>query len=230
MNEPLKYLLEKYGADTQNIEKIIYGAIYTAVLLKNGNTGICATLSNNVDTKIKNLKYPDLDNIKHRIVLNAYYNALLNYSNKYDKVVDIFDGVNFKNYDNIVMIGLFESLFKKFKRENINVSAFDMIKKNNNIISIDKEGKYVGNADAIIISATTIFNKTFMNIVNNTKDDCDIFLLGPSSVMSKDIFKYRNIKTVFGTIFKKNDVELLNIINKGFGTKRILPFGKKVSL
>ncbi len=230
MNEPLKYFFKKYGVDTINIEKIIYGAIYTAVLLKNGNTGICATLSNDVNTKIEDLKFPDLDNVEHRIVLNAYYNALLNYSNKYDKVIDIFDGVDFKNYDNIVMIGLFESLFKKFERENIKVFAFDMIKNHDELISIDKEEKYVRNADAIILSATTIFNKTFMNIVSNTKDYCDIFLLGPSSVMNKDIFKYRNIKTVFGTIFNKNDMELLNIINKGFGTRKILPFGKKVSL
>jgi hypothetical protein len=42
------------------------------------------------------------------------------------------------------------------------------------------------------------------------------------------MFKYRNIHTIFGSVFKNNDVQLLDIIRDGGGTKRFLHLMKKV--
>ena len=91
---PLQHFLEKYGVDISTIQKIVCGRKYSAVLLKNGNIGVCANLQNHVTVEIDDLKTPDLDKTEHRILLNAYYNATLNYSNRYEQSVDIFDGVD----------------------------------------------------------------------------------------------------------------------------------------
>ena len=69
-----------------------------------------------------------------------------------------------------------------------------------------------------------------MEIVNNSGINSDIFLLGPSLIMNKDLFEYRNIKKIFGSIFESYDERVLNIIKQGYGTKQFLPFGKKVVL
>jgi hypothetical protein len=71
MQEPLEYLFEKYGIEIQNIKNIICGEKYVAVMLKNGNIGVCATLDNYVNINSYDIKYPDLKNLQHRIVLNA---------------------------------------------------------------------------------------------------------------------------------------------------------------
>jgi len=229
-NEPLRHFVKKYGVHVSKIKKIVCGRKYSAVLLKNGNIGVCANLLTNVKVKIEDLRRADLNKTEHRIILNAYFNANLNYSNNYNKKSDIFEFIDFKHYKNIIMIGLFKPILKKFDENNINIQVFDLIKKDNKLIPIEKEMEAIKKGDAIILSATTIFNNTFMEIVNNSGINSDIFLLGPSSIMNKELFEYRNIKKIFGSIFESYDERVLNIIKQGYGTKQFLPFGKKVFL
>lgn len=230
VNEPLKHFVEKHSIDISQIDKIVCGRKYSAVLLKNGNIGVCANLSNYVEVAIEDLKTPDLNKIVHRIILNAYFNGMLNYLNPYEKTIDIFDCIDFKHYENIIMIGLFKPLLEKFRKNNIKIHVFDMIKENCLCISIKDEMEYVKNADAIILSATSIANNTFTDIVYNTREKCDIFLLGPSSIMNRDMFEYKNIKKIFGSIFKSDDENVLDVIRNGFGTKKFIKYGRKVSL
>ncbi len=230
MNEPLKHFVEKYGVHVSNIKKIVCGRKYSAVLLKNGNIGVCANLLTNVEVRIEDLRRADLNKIEHRIILNAYFNANLNYLNNYKKKSDIFEAIDFKHYKNIIMIGLFKPILKNFDENNIKIQVFDLTKKSHKLMPIEKEMETIKKGDAIILSATTIFNNTFMEILNNSGVNCDIFLLGPSSIMNNDLFKYKNIKKIFGSIFESNDERVLNIIKQGYGTKQFLPFGKKVFL
>jgi uncharacterized protein (DUF4213/DUF364 family) len=230
INEPLKHFVEKHGVDVSNIEKIVCGRKYSAVLLKNGNIGVCANLLNEVKVKKVDLSAPDLNKIDHRIILNAYFNATLNCLNHYEESADIFAGIDFTNYENIVMVGLFRPLLEKFKKNSIEIHVFDLIKKNGELIPIKDEIEYVKKADAVILSATSIANGTFMEIVTHSQENCDIFPLGPSSILSRDIFEYRNIKKIFGSVFKSHDEQVLNTIRNGYGTRKFLKFGQKVSL
>lgn len=227
---PLKHFLKKYSINILNIQKIVCGLKYSAVLLKNGNIGVCANLLNHVNIEIEDLKAPDLNKIEHRIILNAYFNAKLNYLNNYEKSIDIFEDIDYMQYKNIVMIGLFKPLLKKFNENNITINVFDLTKEDQTLIPIKNEIAYIKNADVIILSSTTIFNRTFLNIVNNTGENCDIFLLGPSSLMNRDMFQYKNIKKIFGSIFNPYDDRVLNTIKDGYGTRKFLQFGRKVSI
>lgn len=228
IDEPLIILLNKYNFDFSMIKKIVCGKKYFAVQLQNGNIGVCATLGNNVSFDNHKNNIADINNVSGRIILNAYYNALLNYENIYKKEIDIFDEIDFRQYNNIVMIGYFDSLEKKFKEGNIHVSIFDKLIIKNGIIDDNLQSEYIVKADALIISSTTIFNNTFINILNNTSDNCKIFMLGPSSILSTEMFAYKNIKGIFGSVF--HDDKVLEIINDGCGTKDFLKYGSKVFL
>ena len=230
MLEPIEYYFEKYGVDLQSINHIICGEKYTAVILKNGNIGICATLDNYVNIDIKDLRIPDLQNIQHRIVLNAYFNASYNYQNKYDTTIDIFDKIDFKQYNKIVMIGFFRSLAEKFERENINLTIFDKAIEDDKLTDMSVQLREVSSADALILSSTSVFNNTFLYLVNATNDNCHIYTLGPSTILNKEMFRYRNIKFLFGSIFEPDDINTLRIIEQGGGTKQFLPFMNKVFL
>jgi len=230
MNEPLSYFVEKYAIDISQIQRMASGSKYSAVLLQNGNIGVCANLGNKVEVSIKDIKKPNLRDTGHRIMLTCYLNGRLNYANQYFRTGDIFDVIDFKMYQNIVMIGFFKPLLKKFEWLNKKISVFDKIKKNRNNIPLKHEMEYISKADSLILSATTVFNKTFMDIVNKTEKFCDIFLLGPSAIMDRDMFQYKNIKMIFGAIFENYDEKILDIIEKGGGTKDFLPLGKKIYL
>lgn len=229
MEEPLKRLYDNFGVNIDNIKELIYGDKYTVVQLKNGDFGVCANLGNKINLKIRDIKTPDFDNFEHRIVLNAYFNAEFNYLNNYEKNIDIFDGIDFKKYKRLVMIGYFKPLLKKFKKNDIQITIFDLFDRDDVITPMDQQIDYVKKADAIILTSTSIFNNTFLGIVNNS-NNCDIFLLGPSSIMHPEILKYKNVKTIFGSVFEKNDSKVINIIKDGFGTQYFLPYGRKVSL
>ncbi|MDA3953268.1 MAG: DUF364 domain-containing protein [Bacteroidales bacterium] len=230
MQEPLEYLFEKYGIEIQNIKNIICGEKYVAVMLKNGNIGVCATLDNYVNINSYDIKYPDLKNLQHRIVLNAYFNAAFNYNNKYDTTIDIFDKIDFKKYNKIVMIGFFQSLVKKFDNERIDLTIFDKTVQDDKLTDMSDQFTEIAKADALILSSTSVFNNTFLDLINATKDNCDIYTLGPSTILNKEMFQYRNIKFLFGSIFEPNDVNTLKIIQQGGGTKQFLPFMDKVFL
>lgn len=230
MNEPLTYFFEKYGIDLKAIREIICGEKYVAVVLKNGQIGVCATLNNYVNIDVRDLRIPDISNTQHRIVLNAYFNASLNYQNKYDTTIDIFDKIDFTKYQKIVMIGFFKSLVKKFEHENIDLIIFDKAEEDDKLTNMSKQLSEVSTADALIISSTTVFNNTFLDIVNATKKKCDVYTLGPSTILSKEMFSFKNIKFLFGSVFEPNDVNTLRIIQHGGGTKQFLPFMDKVYL
>jgi len=44
------------------------------------------------------------------------------------------------------------------------------------------------------------------------------------------MFLYKNVKEIFGSVFEKNDERVLNVIENGYGTRKFLPFGKKIYL
>ena len=230
MQEPLEFLFDKHGIDLQNIKHIVCGEKYVAVILKNGNIGVCATLNNFVNIEIRDMRFPDLKNLQHRIVLNAYYNALFNYENSYDTTVDIFEKINFSQYKNIVMIGFFRSLSEKFKNEGIHLSIFDKSAQDSTLTDIKEQIVKVSQADALIITSTSVFNDTFLELVNATKNKCDIFTLGPSTIMNNEMFNYKNVKLLFGSVFEPNDILTLEIIKAGGGTKQFMPYMKKVFL
>ncbi|MCK4654696.1 MAG: hypothetical protein KAU01_09640 [Candidatus Cloacimonetes bacterium] len=225
--DPLELLLEKYNFNLRKINKLTTGAKYTAILLKNGNIGVCANLGHKIISQIDKYLNIDLNNFSHRIVLNAYFNALLNYDDEFCKSGDIFEKINFRKYKHIIMIGLFKPIVKKFQENNIPLTVFDYRKSETLITSNSKQRQHLQEADTVILTATSIFNLTFLNITNNTGDNCEIFMLGPSSIMIKEILQYRNIKMIFGSTFKKFDDRVLEIIRNNGGTREFLKYGEK---
>ena len=229
-NDPLKYFYIKFSFHFGLIDHIIIGEKYIAVVLINGNIGIAANLINVKQLHPIKKNKPDLNNGGHRILLNAYFNALLNYNNKINVNKNLFDVIDFSIYNNPVMIGYSKTLIKYLNKENLNFHIFDYEKTGNEITDQSFQKFYLRSADVIILTATTIFNKTFQKIIKHTNKECDVFIVGPSSILSHDMFKYKNIKGIFGTIFLNNDERVLNIISNGEGTNFFKQYGTKIAL
>lgn len=227
--EPIFFYFNKFGFDINAIKDIIIGKTYISVLLLNGNIGVSANLLNYKSINFDELKNINPNNNIHRNILNAYYNALLNKKTTNIVKVDIFDFVNFNKYKNIVMIGFSEPMYNKLTKKHIKINVFDLYSDKDFIIDLQKQKDYVNMADCVIITATTLANNTFFEITENT-NKCDIFMFGASSIMHSDMLKYKNIKGLFGTIFNKNDDELIKIIKEGHGQRFTKNHGFKAAL
>lgn len=125
------------------------------------------------------------------------------------------------------MVGFSKPIVEKFQEDNIPITAFDYRKSDPLLSSNSKQKKLLRKADSVILTSTSIFNMTFINIINKTNNDCDIFMLGPSSIMAQDLLQSKNIKMIFGATFKKFDNRVLEVIKNDGGTRKFLKFGKK---
>lgn len=227
MKEPLTYFFENYSFEFKNIKKFFFGKIYTAVMLRNGSIGVCANLGEILNSEIIDFNNINFDNIKHRIILNAYYNAMFNNDNINYSCGDIMPFIDIEKYKNIVMIGYFRPVVEKFYSINKNISIFDL---NDKTICkpMSEQKDYLSRCDLAIVTATTITNNTFFEIEKNCAGD--IYLLGPTSILHNYFFEFKNIKAIFGSIFTGQENTVLNLISNNFGTRDFLKFGKKVYL
>lgn len=230
MDEPIKYFLRKEGFNRNDIKDWVIGEKYVGIMLRSGQIGVCATLGNEVREDLLTGNNPDTTNSSHRILLNAWFNAIYNYRQSYDDIIDIFDSIDFAKQGKIVMVGYFESLYKKFRQDSIDLEVFDIQKESSILTGLNRFDKSIGDAETVILSGTTIFNNTFMDVIGKTSKGANIFLLGPSNILSVDMFKYRNIKLVFGSLFEPGDYQLFEKIKAGKGTRGFLDNLKKVYL
>jgi uncharacterized protein (DUF4213/DUF364 family) len=225
--EPLALLLSKYDFEINRIEKISTGQKYTAVLLKSGNIGVCANLGHIINPEKSYYVNLDLKNFTQRIVLNAYFNALLNYSGDSKSDADIFDAVDFRKYNKVVMIGFIKPVAEKLKNDGVPFSVFDLQKEDRMLTPIVEQKKFLEEADVVILSSTSLINATFIDLINATKNRCDIYMIGPSSIMTQELLAYKNIKMIFGATFNKTDNRILKIIQEDGGTRVFLKLGHK---
>ena len=116
------------------------------------------------------------------------------------------------------------------KGENINITVFDNLITKPGIIDPEKQQEFIRKAEAVVLTGTSVFNHTFSTVMDWTKAGCDIFVLGPSTILHPDMFLYGDINVLFGALFEKNDTNPLDIIEQGKGTRDFLPFMRKVYL
>lgn len=230
MNEPLAHFYQLYGFDKNLIEKVVYGEKYIAVGLKNGNLGVCATLMNPLDSTLSELFIPDLSLLSHRIFYNAYLNALVNHRNVFNSTSDIFDKIDFRNSGNVVMIGYFHSLAEKFRNSGIPLTIFDLEDQSGDVEPLEKQIESVAEADTVVLTSTSVFNQTFLSLVNSTKTDSNVYLLGPSTILHPEMFCYRNVNILFGSLFEKNKEDVIDLIESGHGTPEFSKVMRKVFL
>ena len=219
---------ESCGFDPDLIARCETGEKYAGVMLTNGNIGVCAILEQKIDRPLCQRRNPDPGSPGDRILLNAYYNALFIYTEEASGSGDIFDSAGFTKYSNIVMIGGFESLLEKFRSKGTEIKVFDRLSDAEFLIPMRRQPEMLESADCVILTGTTINNGTFNEIISHTPESCDIFLLGPSNILHRDMFRFRNIKVVFGSRFRQGDEEVLDLIRDGHGTRGFLKNLNKV--
>jgi uncharacterized protein (DUF4213/DUF364 family) len=230
MTDPLAHFYSKFGFDRSKIKTIASGNKYVGVMLKNGRIGVCSTLQAPIDASRLEFDQPDLAERAHRIIYNAYLNALLNYEVVYEAQEDIFNHLHFHGQDRVVMIGFFRPLVTKFKASGIPLTVFDHHEDNKILTPIHQIDEALHGARQVILTSTSLANGTFHRIVQEASESSDIYLLGPSSILHHDLFEYRRVKKVYGSVFDPFDRRVLDVISAGHGTQSFQKYGQKVNI
>lgn len=230
MDDPIAWMSGRYPYDPARILASARGSVYTAVMLANGQIGLCATPGHPVDTDPISIFTMNLSRTDHRILENAYYNANSNYPADKMKTGDIFDIIGFSEGSRNVMIGYFPPLVEKFRQAGIPVSVFDQSRDFPEVVPAEELDRLVPEAERIIMTSTTIFNGSFNRIMALRNPGAELFLLGPSTPLDPEFKKEYGISGLFGMVFEPYDFEVLRLIGQGEGTPAFSAKGKKVSL
>ncbi len=224
--EPLSYFYNKIGYKIDLIKRFAVGEKYSVIELKDGNYGVCGL--NEPDTNSEIPIKLDLNNYSHRTLYTCYLNALFNHRQKQLNKSSFPEQIQSGKYNTIVMIGLFRTFLNRFEAKNVSPIVFDINKTEDCITPIHKRNKILLKADLVILSATTIVNNTFTDIIKNTNKEAVINIAGPTSIMHSDMYNWFKNGVISGMVFPEKSDDLYDCIKKGHDTQYFKKYGKKV--
>lgn len=226
--DPLEYYLKTIGYESQRVNQFFIGEKYALAELTDGYCGVCGHTTNDLQATVP----PELNlsNNKHRLLYVCYLNALLNRHCSHLPTSSFVDQLNDYDFKQVVMIGYFKPLLNRYQERGIKPIVFDHNKTDVALTPMAEQKYWLNKADLVIMSATTLANNTFNQIVSQVKPATTLAFTGPSSILHYDFFKFLPNGIISGMLFEPGNQELIQCIKEGHGTQYFKRFGKKVDL
>ncbi|RJS75135.1 hypothetical protein CW712_05365 [Candidatus Bathyarchaeota archaeon] len=238
------YLRDELKAEASKVrvKDVRVGVVYTGVVLSSGHAGVAYTPVHEFSGchvlpyagSVAGRSSLDVINmaLSPKLVEAAIGIAAVNalssmafeiYPEKYvSSNVDVLELI--KAGDIVTMIGYFGPLVSEITRKTseLYVSEMKTIVDNRvNILSQSETSEALSASDVVLISGSTLVNKTMNEILSLTGNAREVVLLGPTaSVVPQPLFK-RGITAVMG-IRILNPEKMLRVISEAGGTKQLL--------
>lgn len=225
----------------RTVKDVRMGLSYTGVLFENNDMGIsytfreeitdcCEVMEEAGDLEYKSawelgnlaLEPNAIDSSVGMATINATVNQNIN------KTGDILEYLDIKDGDSIGMVGNFKPLIERFNKD-IDLHIFERNPDDDNIYPDWAVDQFLPNEDIVIISGTTLVNKTIDHLLSISQNAREIVILGPTTTMCTSIFKKRGVTALGGTVIE-DPGKALKIISQGGGTRKLNESSKKVDL
>jgi len=244
IQEIIEVLEEK--AKYKKVEDLRIGLCYTAVLLNDGEVGIAYTFrskkllpcTKSIESgtiKGKNalevIPYALSDHLLESSVGIATINAIVNQQIDNSIEGDILDVISLKNSDQVGMIGFFGPLITPLKKLVKKVYIFEekVITNIPDLYPSDKTSEILPQCDVIIISATTLINKTIESLLRSSKDARETIILGATTPLIPQVFIKRGV-TMLSGIMVLDKERVIQIVSEGGGMRDFKDTIKKVNI
>lgn len=228
MVDPLIYLYNKTGYKKSLIKSFHTGEKYAIIEMNNGWYGVCALTEKCEISEIPEII--NLDQYSDRVLYQCYLNAIFNLAYQHLPSSSALDNLPFHQYKNIVMVGMFRPLLKRYHENGIFPVVFDMHVNEPGVTPNEEMPGWLKKSDLVIITATSVTNKTFTGISELLSHRPKCILAGPSTILHPELFLYIPNGILSGMLFSPSQPELINTIKEGFGTQEFKKYGKKVDI
>ncbi len=222
------------------VKDVRVGLGYTLVELENNLCGLCysfvkelnirtCTVLDNAGEMIGKkasfllegiFSYNLLDSSLALACANAIINSQVNTED-----IDIIENID--QSDKVVMVGYFSPLIDPIKAKTDNFIVCERSFREN---TLPDYAAYFELKDAnfVILTATSIINKTIDNLLELSKNAKTVAIMGPSTPMDKGIFKGKATHLCGSAV---TDIERAkSIVSQAGGTKKLKPATKKMCL
>jgi uncharacterized protein (DUF4213/DUF364 family) len=232
--------------ENKKVADIRIGLCYTAVLLDDGQLGLAYTFrSQNVppctkpfesgkikgEDAAKAVQHALSENLIESSVGIATINAIVNQQIVNAIEGDILDVISLRNSDTAGMVGFFGPLIEPLKKTVKKIYIFEEkdIANFPDVYPSEKTSEILPECDVIIISATTLINKTIDSLLDLSKDARETIILGATTPFLPHVFIKRGVTMLSGIeVTDKN--RMLQIVSEGGGMRDFKGSIKKMSV
>ena len=233
------------SAKDRRIDDLRVGLSYVGVKLDNGNAGIAALIPDRSLRSCTVLKEAGtyaganasdiLDylvrgsNSLHRAIGLAVANAMIEASFDQAEDREATTYFNLQPGEKVAMVGLFAPLVKRIEATGAILTVIEKNPERLEILSPDDRQKALKECDVAIITATTLLNNTFEEMINLLGSPRLVAMMGPSTPLVPEIFRDTCVKHLGGAVVK-DSARVLQIISEGGGTPALRPYLRFVNL
>ncbi|MBS0014542.1 MAG: DUF364 domain-containing protein [Desulfobacterales bacterium] len=237
----------RYAVDTaaaHEIKDVRIGLGYTAVMIENGRTGLAATPKTHlhqgctvftgmlplIDKNAEQLLalVNSNDPIETAVGL-ATANALINTPNADLDTGDVLTKIQVTSSDRVAMVGHFAPLVKPIRDAGAELNIFEQIATPDRGMRPSSEiPQKLPGCTICLLTATSIINKSFDDLIGHTRNCREVILLGASTPLIPEIFADTPITGLSGVIVTRPE-ELLHIVSAGGGMRRFKGVIEKVN-
>jgi uncharacterized protein (DUF4213/DUF364 family) len=231
----------------QRLEDIRAGLGYTAVKLDTQRAGVACMLRHRLGKSTCSL-LPDAGSLSGMAADRALH--LLRSSNPVEASIglaalnalvdegeagessndDLVEMLGITPKDRVGMVGDIMPLLWMIRDDAGNCVVFDEGKnEEKGITSTDMEGEELPGCSVVLLSATTLLNGTFDDVLSMASGAREICVIGPSAPLLPDIFRDRGVTMLSGRRFTDVD-RLLRIVSEAGGTRCFGPVSVKVNI
>jgi len=233
-------------ANDKSIEDIRIGLCYTSVLLNDGQLGLAYTFhaqpplccgsrlqpgNSKGRSALEIIHYALSDNLLESSIGIATINALANKTGEGVIEGDILDVITFHPSDTVGMIGFFGPLVDPLRASVKSLFIFEEkeMPLSPDVYPPSSTTEILPQCDVIIISATTLINKTIEPLLQLSKNARETIILGATTPLLSQIFTPWGVSMLSGVTVV--DVpKVLHIVSEGGGMRDFKDTIKKVNV
>jgi len=242
MKDLLDYLRSELNSEVSEVvAEVRIGLVYTGVLLSGGHAGVAytptrelsecpvlASAGNIAGKSAQNLMGMALSpNLVEAAVGIAAVNALsqIAFERNPEKYVfsstDVSDLIQPK--DKVAMVGYFGPLIPKISEKTSELYVLEKRKIDDDRIKFlsPSEISVLSFSNVVLISGSTLVNKTVNKILENIANAREVVLLGPTASVTPQPFFDRGVTAVMGVKITDSE-KMLKVIGEAGGTRQLL--------
>ncbi|MDD2573731.1 MAG: DUF364 domain-containing protein [Bacillota bacterium] len=215
----------------RTLAEVRIGIGYTAVLLDDGSCGVSYTFRNELgpqcglideagDLAGKNcseiiLWAMDLNLAKCAVGL-ACINAILQQHLEGFSTGNALEQIDFRSGDTVGMIGYFKPVLDRVEGKAKDVYIFERNITDGGLLPDWAEDIYLPKCDVVIITGTTLLNKTMDGILEKCHNAREIVVMGPTAALCPKVYREHGV-TILAGVRVVDAQRVLNIAGEGGG-------------
>jgi uncharacterized protein (DUF4213/DUF364 family) len=226
-----------------SVERAQVGLTYSAVQLQNGSTGVAYNFPRRgcgikieEGKPLRGRRAGELilklgaENLPLSSVAMATINALINTCVQFreNDMGDTLDAIDFRNGDQVCMVGCFLPTVEKLKNRSISTTVVDQVPKPGTLPE-EKSAELLPRSQVAIITATSIINGTIDRLLGLADRCREVVLLGPSTPMLTEVFRGTPVNLLSGIRVDQPD-KVFQVIAEGMGFNIFKRYVAKVNL